>query len=379
MLHRLLLTLCLLLPLSLHANMANPDILGSRIAEPILGRHVDILSETLRVRLPEYELAEWEVIYEVEVDSAGLQVPFLFVALNLEEDFHVWLDGKELALQDIPDELDLSDPKWATLKYGFSELENGEMEFPEIIWGNHNERPYLSELTYFEADLDSGRHQFRVTYRATARVSRFGYVKDYRYRYALAPARGWRSFGNLRVELDNTPLRMQLSSNLGEPQSGSIDSAATWLFSRLPEQNDLEFRFDPELDGVARFALRVGPFGWGTIATIIMILIHFFLVFRRLRKNPYRGTPSFRAIGGAALVGILSTLAFLFAPQFTYSLIGEHATGTFGYWFFLAFFAGIAVLVGYMILAAVAEIILKRILIRRNPQPYPKEGDPDEA
>jgi hypothetical protein len=363
--------------------MANPDIMGSRISAPYLGRHVDILSETLRVRLPEYELAEWEVVYEIDVDSAGLQVPFLFVALNLSEDFQAWLDGEELVLQDIPEDLDLSDEKWQTLRNGFRELEEGEMMLPEIIWGNHNERPHLSELTYFEADLDSGRHQFRVTYRATARVGMFGSVKDYRYRYALAPARGWRSFGSLVVELDNTPLRMQLTSNLGEPKTGQLDSVATWQFSSLPEQNDLEFRFDPEPDALGRFALRVGPFGWGLIATLLLMSIHFILVVRSLKENPYRGTPSFRAIGGALLVGILSTFAFIFAPQFTYMLIGEHATGMYGYWFFLAFVVGIAILVGYTILASVLEIIVKRALIRRdkrqNPGQYPKEGDPDEA
>ncbi|MFG5858376.1 MAG: hypothetical protein ACLTWE_06240 [Dysgonomonas mossii] len=63
---------------SASANMASPWIGGNPMSEAYSSKDIDILHESLHVRIIDFYTAKYTVIYTIKSDRAGKQIPLIF-------------------------------------------------------------------------------------------------------------------------------------------------------------------------------------------------------------------------------------------------------------------------------------------------------------
>ncbi|MEM6270684.1 MAG: hypothetical protein AAF998_14685 [Bacteroidota bacterium] len=355
-------------PTSVSANMGDPTAYGTRLAEPFIGRHVDILHERIRLEILSYESANWEIEYEIEADTSGYGLPFLFLALDLEDGFEAYLDGRPVTLQLAPGKPLPRDPIWQRPEAYFRGLpaSDSAWEWLDLGLEGYREVFELSDFTYFEADLEKGRHQFRIVYRSQATVRNHARVKEYVFHYALGPARQWRSFRGLTVELNNLAAGIPLKSNLGPAEAGSIDSVAIWTLAALPEDPFVSFTSNPLLEPLAVWAVQTGPesIGLGAFA-LVAVLFLVVVVVRRVRK-PTRNLHSWFNYVGGLLVGLWGGVALALGERVVDVLIGEHVSEGPSYYLFFVILTGPVVVLVSTFLPVLVDAIVQGILRRKQ-------------
>lgn len=197
--------------------MASPILPGTSSSSAISSKSIHILEEKIHIDIDEtFTTATCVVEYFIETQTAGLQIPLLFYAQDYNPDFYfkVWVDNEEVSILD-------SENKSIS-------LDNFHLT-PDTLSGNTLDRGdiSISALKYFETHLSQGRHTVRVEYVSTVWIYRSGWINEYSFHYALAPAKHWKSFGKLQITLDSCPLCPPLTTNLGPPAKGSLASGAT--------------------------------------------------------------------------------------------------------------------------------------------------------
>jgi hypothetical protein len=325
---------CFLLPLLGSANMSNPVSRGTLGASSFCANHVDILRETIKIVFDKSgKNAKYEIEYQIQSDSSGVQIPLLFYAYDLEynhrgmfrEDFRVWVDGEQIETFHLPQDFaTLNGAAWASYDQVFHQYIDSYISdsIPKMIVylpdGESDElRPIpVSDLRYFETDIASGQHTIRVTYSAKPWENRIDYIKGIWYRYALSPAKTWRSFGELEVTVDSracdTMIVGDVFTNLGPPTSGKLKSVATWKFSSIPV-SVIELRLVPHLSDRTQFLLRMRPFGFLIAGSVLMFLLQFFLMWLHRRRRFVRVISGVNILG--SIFGLLAILSiFLSSP-----------------------------------------------------------------
>jgi hypothetical protein len=220
-----------------YANMANPVTEGTLGSRPFVSKYVDVIHEDLYIKLDkDFAFASFNVKYFIQSSIDGIQIPFLFVASKYLDSFTITIDGKEVSIQDIPDEFKVpKKTKFKDFSYFFE---------PE----SYNDDPYvifytsskggdvidLNDMIYFETDITKGRHLIEVNYRATKWSNKLPHGYEYSFRYALSPAKYWKSFGTLNIKVDASDCNKNLTTNLGKPQKGNLRLLAEWDFDHLP-------------------------------------------------------------------------------------------------------------------------------------------------
>ncbi|MBL8002447.1 MAG: hypothetical protein JNL05_10835 [Flavobacteriales bacterium] len=305
------------------ANMASPEVFGSRCAAPIMSRQLDVLGETLHIRgFRRLDSATVHARYRIAVPP-GLRgpMPLLFVALERGGPLQVLFDGRPVAtgtfpVADLQDFLDPAQGRANELVVGFSGGNGGWVLGPD-------------DLVPFTLDLTPGEHTVDVTYTALPWVDRSDWIRETSIRYSLSPARHWKSFGQLEVIVE-VPEADGLY-RLKEPNEGTLSGRAVWRFPEIPS-NTITVSFTPGVDTTARLLMGLSPFGMALIVGFTLLLLHVRWM-HRFRMSGRTGVSKPLVIGV-----LLAPLGFLLAFLHSYDLIdmaiGPDAGRFHGYTFF---------------------------------------------
>jgi hypothetical protein len=332
---RILLFVCLvLLGENSLANMASPITEGTLTANPFLSRHVDILHEKL-VIIPDrdFRTALIRAEYFIKANRKGIRIPLLFYASEFGGRFRVWCDEKELDLKSAPDLYqNIQGQPFNDFAYLFDTLTTSEDNLlPMHEDEKNNFYVTIDDLKYFEADISEGQHAIRVEYIAENWLDRSGWVNKYSFRYALSPAKYWRSFGTLEVVLDGSNSNLKPLVNLGEPASVS-NGISTWKFTSLPV-DVIMVSFAPETNKLASTLIKISPKGIMLIVSVILATIHFIGIYRYRRSH--QAKYSWVMIAGSVVMPLMMLISYMYAFNLIDTSIGPDASRYHGYTFFI--------------------------------------------
>ena len=344
------------------ANMASPIREGTKSAAVFSSRDIDILKEKLSVTInKDFSEADYIAEYQIYSEKEGKQIPLLFFAMNYKGDFRVFVDENETSLLEIPPDFTVeSDSMFNGFSNEFNtSVDNSERKVVKIQFEKNSKREYpITDLKYFEVDLTKGEHRIRVEYTANVWKDRSGWVNKYRFPYSLSPARNWRSFGEIEIVLNSREFGKNLSTNIGQPSSGNMNSIATWDFNKLPDADVFDVSYTPEINSATKAMIEIDPFGLACIAGIILALFHFIFIRNfRIRKPDKKF--SWILVTGSLIIPFLIILCYIFSYDIIDGMIGNDASKYHGYTFLaLAFYP--IILIIYFVIMLIADIILKK-------------------
>lgn len=351
----LLIAKLLLLTLaSLSANMAEPVDHGTYFSTPFTAEFVDVVREDIHVKIDStFSFAQYTITYYLESDSTGLQVPLLFYASDIVDSLRVTHNGQRVALTQVPSSLH------GAGKEGFQSFERyfstGSRDLLSTSF------PYREEgfgfvvnpedFRYFAVDLSSGKHQITVTYTASAWKDGWDWVNEYTFRYALAPAKYWRSFGQLNVTVDATDFTSVLSINLAKTDKSFQKEIHSWHFSELPAEVFL-LQYDPPVSFLAKALIWISPLGVAIFFLAICLVLQLKLVSQVNRWGN---------IVLVILLPLIGIMAFWFAFGLIDWSIGEEAAGNHGYIFFAIVAYPVILLIYYTFLQIGFKILDRKV------------------
>jgi len=217
--------------------MANPVKEGTLGKVPFVSDYVSIDSESVTI-IPfnNFLSAQFIVEYFIDADEENAMTPMLFYAADFEKDFSLWIDGKAIQTQTLPEFLhsDLNkNYKFLAAHFNHS---NHQVQF---INDQSSDQLTVAEsdLKYFEVSISKGKHVIRVTYTATFWEDRNPMIKEFSFRYALSPAYQWKSYGTLKIRLDSRNLDenyKRIYTNLKAPDKGDLNTIAYWTYTGIP-------------------------------------------------------------------------------------------------------------------------------------------------
>lgn len=331
---RLLSIFIILLQTQVYANMANPSIQGTLGVQPFVSNYVDVIHEDLFIKTDKnFEYATFNVKYHINSSKDGLQIPFLFYASEFWDSFSVKIDGKEVSTNDIS--YDFKAPentKFKDFSYFFESSSHHDFS-SVLIEDIPNGGFYVSlqHMIYFETDISKGKHVIEVNYRATKWTDARSSVNEYSFRYALSPVKYWKSFGTLNIKIDATDFNKNLSTNLGQPKIGDLNSKAEWEFNQLPTEI-LQINYNPKISKTAQILINITPSGLAYITGGILAILHLLIIFWYRKTNPSRRF-SIAVIIGSILTPLLFLISWINYYGVINSYIGDHAGITHGYTF----------------------------------------------
>ena len=324
--------LSLLFSIPLFGNMASPIQEGSTISTPFLSQEVDIVDELIRI-VPgaDFQSANFSIRYQIRVHKAGTQIPMLFVAPDYGEGFSISFAGKKVPLQVLPEQY------WSAPDSFLSEFPHwgskgaGPDEVGRIRWMKNQESTYqLEELLYFELDMLPGDYEVVIEYDAHRWENNLDWVAQKSFNYALSPAKFWKSFGKLRIELDGRNTKQPLSTNLGAPHSGSLDQIASWDFDELPAEN-IEITYSPQLNRTAKTLIGIGPTGLSRIAAVLFFLLNVWWLNRFRKKDVSTNFPAPLWLG-MFLFPMVVIGAYVMTYTWISMSLGSDASNQMGYY-----------------------------------------------
>jgi hypothetical protein len=319
--------------IQVNANMSEPVDRGTILSRPFVNEFVDIIHEDLRIKVDSiFNTARFEITYLIRASKDGIKIPFLFYAAGLRDDFKIYIDNKQIKLSEVPDKYNVPDStKFSDFSYFFSwESFNNDKKLV-LLEDSPSGGFYLSlnDFLYFETDISKGEHKITASYIADKWQDGWGWVNEYSFRYALSPAKYWKSFGSLTITIDATEHTNRLTTNIGEPTRGDIDKIAIWEFDTIPTEI-LKIIYKPEISEKAQTLIKIRPDRLAFMVGIVMLIIHLILIFAYRRTKPNKRF-SWIVISGS----IIFPLIFFYSWSEFYTVIdnviGEHASREHGY------------------------------------------------
>lgn len=298
--------ICLLLVLyaqiqAVWANMGMPVLRKGEPNNAFVSRYVDVLHERIDI-FPNARQKSvfFRVEYIIQSDTAGKQIPLLFLALDAEQFYglhhtvlpmKIWLDNMPIKLQD-------------SLPVGASEFL--ELYFKkDSITNKHLE----SKMRFFEVDLSKGKHTIRVEYDVSISYDRRHYLNEYLLNYSLAPAKEWRSFGTLEVSLHAPCYEFDyLRSNLEAGKVSQSDSLVVWRFNSLPtDVLSIQYKYK-----VPALAHLWAYYRWDTLTVLYLIfaLLHFLWIYK-IRNESFPKISERCLIGSILFLVVFSGIFYL--------------------------------------------------------------------
>jgi len=318
--------------LQIWANMAEPVDRGTLSSEPFIGKFVDVLHENIFVKIDDkFGYAEYVIEYHINSSKDGQQIPMLFYASEYLSGFEVFLDGEKIELQKIPANFAPSEnAEFNDFSYFFDD--NRSYGVSSVFLEYDEDRGFnisLDNMLYFETDITEGEHVIRVKYKATPWRDSHNWVNQYSFRYALSPIEYWKSFGTLDLTIDATGFDKNITLNVGEPNSGSLDGIAKWQFTELPADIFI-INYTPQISGTAQFLISISPFGIALIIGLLLMVVHlkFTITYRKKNKT---AKFSWVVIVGSLLVPLIFVAIWVLSFTFIDNLIGPQASGNHGY------------------------------------------------
>lgn len=347
-------------------NMASPIVEGSKNASAFSSKNVTILHENIIVHISNnFKTAKYTIEYTIKIDVVGAQIPLLFLAQEYRDSFTVWLDGKIINTQNIPNNIiHAENSQFKDFANSFSESIDGNRYIP-IRWQPNNTSLFnLDDLKYFEANLRKGEHKIKVEYIADVWVNNSNWVKEYSFRYSLSPAKYWKSFGSLNITVFQDGEVKALHSNIGNPIEGKFGKVATWKFNSLPSDN-FSITYKPEMNKTAKVLFNIEPFGLMLLFGLLLLLIHVYFDYWFRQKDATKKF-SWIVILGSFIVPYLMLHSYFLAYDLIDNTIGIHASKHHGYYFLILFWYPILVAV-YLCIMWIIDLIIKRKFIKKSP------------
>lgn len=322
----------LLLQMHVFANMANPVTEGTLGARPFVSEFVDVTHEDLFIEVDEnFEYARFKAMYHINSSTDGFQIPFLFYASEFLDSFIVKLDGVEVQIQEVSYEFDVPEnTKFKDFAYFFER--SSDNDYSSVLLEETPDAGFyvnLHNMIYFESDIPAGEHVIEVSYRATNWTDAWDWVKEYSFRYALSPAKYWKSFGTLHVTVDASQFDQELLLNLGPPTSGDLNSTASWQFDSLPVEI-LQIIYIPEISSTTQTLINISPKGLAYLTAGVLVIIHCLLILWYRKRNPDKRF-SLVVIIGSLLIPLIFLVSWVYYFELIHGLVGEHAGKKYGY------------------------------------------------
>ncbi|MBN2572348.1 MAG: hypothetical protein JXA68_09495 [Ignavibacteriales bacterium] len=361
---KLIIFLIIFLNLQIIANMSSPIEPGSFGSLPFISEYIDILSERLIIVPDEkFETALFQVEYQIKVNRNGTKIPLLFYAIDFQGDFKIWVDDKIVDVKSIPERYNTLDGTiFKDFSYVFDDpttKTTRNIAIDDTLDGNY--QIYLTDLKYFEVDLSEGVHIIRVEYIAKRWTDNSGWIKKHSFRYALEPAKYWKSFGSLEIILDASKCKLNLSSNFGNPQEGGYNSIAVWKFEKLPS-DVIEIIYHPEINSTAKTLIEIGPTMLTILLGLILIIIHLLILKMYKNENKNKNKRNTIVIIGSIFIPLITLLGFIFYYNIVDAFIGIEATERHGYVFMIILLYPLIFPVYWIIAKLIDKLILKRLL-----------------
>jgi hypothetical protein len=182
----------------------------------------------------------------------------------------------------------------------------------------------LEALRYFEVNLDPGSHHIHVEYTSSVWEDRSDWVKRYNFFYSLEPARYWKSFGSLEVEVSQTGAPLPLHYSLGPPHRQPAPVVAQWSFTQLPA-DVLEISYHPPLPRLAGWLIKLSPSGLALGMFVLLAIGHGTAIIHRRRRSVQEKISGVALMGSfvVPLFGLVMYVASFYLIDF---LIGPHAS-----------------------------------------------------
>lgn len=337
--------------------MAPPVEEGTWLANPFISQYVDIVQEKILI-VPDdrFETAQFIIEYHINANKAGKQIPLLFYASEFKEGFKIWMDGKEIELSQIPETYQkLEGTPFNDFGYFF------ETPNQVLIDDSPSTGFYVSldDLKFFETDLSAGNHLIRVEYIADKWVDKSDWIKEYSFRYALSPAKYWKSFGDLEITLDASNFDKTLITNLGAPETDSLHSTYVWSFSSLPTEV-LQITYKPDINSTAKTLLAISPTGLALLFALVLVALHALSILQYRKANPDKRF-SWVVIVGSIFVPFAALSGYVYAFDIIDAAIGNEASKYHGYTFLRIIFYPILMPAYWVIMWLFDKILAKKI------------------
>ncbi|NDV95211.1 hypothetical protein D0T84_09795 [Dysgonomonas sp. 521] len=314
------LSLLIVLCISIYANMSSPWRDGDLTSDAYSGKDIDILHESLQIKLIDFYTAKFTVAYRIKSDRAGKQIPLIFDTMTGKESnngaFRAWLDEEELTISEIPSSYENPNAlQW------IDSLDN------HLLYSKENS-PDLIGLKYFEVDLTEGEHIIKVEYTAQANIYLSESVKEFTLKYNLAPARYWRSFSGLYIEIDKTGLAGSFETNLPDHGKMLTEPITHLYFTEIPS-DELTITYTPKVNLFAKGIIGVGTSLAFVILFILLILLvialHIWLVIKYRYKYPDRRFSQVALIG-SVLVPVVCAAMSMLSLAIINGILGSYAS-----------------------------------------------------
>ena len=346
---------------SLIANMVEPVVYGTLGSNPFTSSYVDIQHENLVITIDEnFNSAYFEIEYHIYASKSGKQIPLLFFASQLDNDFKVSIDGREIQTKQIQQNLLINgENKFSDFPYFYEKDQNNEDIFISEA-PNTRFAVRLQDLVYFETNIPEGKHVIKVSYKASAWIDGYDWINKYSFRYALSPAKYWKSFGTLTITVNTSGFKGNIKTNLGNPDKGDLKTIAQWEFNKMPVDL-IMIEYKPEINKTAQILLNIKPMGLALILGFILLILHLFLAWTYRKKHPdERFSPV--VIAGSLIVPLLFVIFWMYSFYFVDDVIGKHASSHHAYSFMVLFFYPVILPFYWLILWLTDRFIYKKMI-----------------
>ncbi len=356
--------LCVLNSLLLNANMASPVQEGTFGTRPFISQYVNILHENLRITIDEnFEYADFVVEYIIHAEKSGTQIPLLFYASEYYKNFEVTIDGKKVSLErqeDFWDVYGIDKEKLTNFEYLYNADRTAIGEIENQFKHGRSDRMSLNDFLYFTTDILEGEHIIKVTYKASNWRYKHNRLNEDSFRYALAPAKYWKSFGTLNITIDASQVKDEVTINIGTPKSGEIKGVSSYQFDKLPVEI-LEITRMPKLSSFTKLLLHIESFWLAVMLMSFLVVFHVWKMHRFRKRFPKK---KFSAPGfiGAASIPFVFILMLLFTTFWIDASIGEpYASGRESYGAFFQFLYLPKYILYYVIFSILVDFLFKKV------------------
>ncbi len=331
------------------ANMASPLQPGSKTSTSFGSSAISISKESILIKIDkEFNNAKFTITYFINTPVAGRQIPLLFVALDYNKGFKVWLDDSLITVKNLPEDFLNDNTLASNFKNSLSPSDENEHAV-KIYWDAREYDNYLySDLKYFEADLTKGAHKVTVEYEAYAWRDKSDYTIQKSFRYALGPVKFWKNFEALEVTIEQEDANKDYKINFKSLAKVVNKNKKVWSFTQLPA-DFISISYQKKLPQSAKIFLKIDPFYLMIIFGLLLFGVNVWLVLRFRKIQTKNKTNPFVWIG--SMVNCFLILAsYPFFYFFIDYLIGPEASGHHGYSIFILLFYPILLLIYWGIL-----------------------------
>ena len=308
------------------ANMGEMVSRGTLGTRPFTNQYIDIIKETLFIKIDKgFEYASIRATYFIKSEKDGINIPLLFYASDFQEDFIVKVDGEIVEIREVPYDLKIAKgTQFEDFDYFFKES-NHSNQSEVIIHESVNNGFYISlkDMKYFETDISKGEHKIEVSYTSKKWTDGWDWINEYSFRYALSPAKYWKSFGDLDIIIDAKEFDSSFITNLGNPSTVDSGKNPQWIFKEIP-MDVIHITHIPKINFLSRVLLFINPLGASILLGLLLFILHYKLLKDFRKKHP-NSRYNWMAISGSIISPIIILFIWIKFADWIKLSLGSHA------------------------------------------------------